>query len=392
MPPDESRTVPDNTAEVCAETHAEKSRNKMTLLRDNVSYRLHDLQQPKIINRLADWRGRHGFSAARLAAAAGISRQTIYAIEAGNYIPNTAVTLRLANVLGVRVEDLFQLPERPASPDIDFLDANFEPGMPVQVARVGNKLIAVCSAPTECYLPPMDTMITAGRQISIDKLDLENRIAIAGCDPAASILGQHLRTAGIEPVFVHRNSTESIALLKQGRVHVAGTHLRGKPPRGQFETFSFARWQEGLVVAHGNPKGIRSVADLARKHIRFVNRESGAGTRQLLDRALARLDIEPGQIRGYQQEAFGHLAAARQVAFGAADCCIATEAAARALGLDFVPLDTARYDFILRRVDVQMPNIQTLLNILHSNRFRRALEAVAGYDTSITGSTSTAGR
>jgi molybdate-binding protein/DNA-binding XRE family transcriptional regulator len=344
------------------------------------------LTPPKITNNLAELRNKRGLSAARLAEAVRITRQAVYAIEADTYVPNTLVTLRIAQVLSVSVEEIFRIPRKPAVADVEFLDPDIRPGMPVQVARVQDRLIAVRPAPPECYLPSMDTTVKPERQIDVHSLELDNRIAIAGCDPAGSIVAYHLRTAGLEPVFIHRNSAESIGLLKQSRVHVAGTHLRGKTARArQFTVIAFAHWQEGLIVAHRNPKRIKTIEDLARKNVRFVNREAGAGTRQLLDAELARLHMTPRQVRGYNHEARGHLAAAREVYAGAADCCIATEAAARAFGLDFIPLDTARYDFVLRRADMDTPIVRSLLNVLHSGQLRRALSRTAGYDTSLAG-------
>lgn len=65
--------------------------------------------QVKIRNNLAHLRLKRGFGATQLAAEVGISRQTIYAIENGSYVPNTAVSLQMAHVLEVRVEELFQV-------------------------------------------------------------------------------------------------------------------------------------------------------------------------------------------------------------------------------------------------------------------------------------------
>lgn len=48
-----------------------------------------------------------------LALTCGITRQALHAIETGAYVPNTVVSLRLAQALACRVEDLSQLPEPP---------------------------------------------------------------------------------------------------------------------------------------------------------------------------------------------------------------------------------------------------------------------------------------
>ena len=143
---------------------------------------------------------------------------------------------------------------------------------------------------------------------------------------------------------------------------MAGTHLRDESTgesnltaigrvfaRKSVAVFTLAVWEEGIVVASGNPKSIRSVADFARQDVAIVNRESGAGSRMLLDAQLHRLGIVGKNVRGYDRTAGGHLQAAWQVRSGDADGCIATRAAARVFGLDFIPLLSERYDLVIRR-------------------------------------------
>ena len=137
----------------------------------------------------------------------------------------------------------------------------------------------------------------------------------------------------------------------------------------------------GMVTARGNPKGIKGVEDLARGDVSIVNREPGAGSRRLLDARLERLGIAPAKVRGYQNEAPGHLPAALQVLRGAADCCIATRAAARMFGLGFIPLASERYDLVIRRPHLDLPGVQAMLDTLSRSAFRRELETLGGYDT-----------
>ncbi len=97
---------------------------------------------------------------------------------------------------------------------------------------------------------------------------------------------------------------------------------------------TFASWEEGIVVRRGNPKAIRSLANLGRKNVTLVNREKGSGSRALFDKGLRRTGIAASAVSGYDNLASGHLAAAKEIASGAADCCIATRSAARCYGLD----------------------------------------------------------
>jgi molybdate-binding protein len=116
-----------------------------------------------------------------------------------------------------------------------------------------------------------------------------------------------------------------------------------------------------------------------------VNREVGAGSRRLLDAQLERLGISSRKIRGYETEMPGHLAAAWQVRTGAADCCIATRGVARVFGLGFLPLASERYDLAIRRQNLDLPPVQTLLDTLSRSSFRRELESLGGYDAAAAG-------
>lgn len=368
---------------------------------------------PEIENNLAALRQKRGLSAAWLANAVGISRQTIYAMEAGSYVPNTAVALRLARVLEVKMEDLFSLTDESPirdlpSENVDLLRGSgpLEPGQPVQLCRVDKRLMASASSPAPWYLPPSDAIVTgratSGRKTKVQVChadgDFHNRILVAGCDPGISVLARHIQTTGIELVLAHRNSSLALALLKEGAVHIAGTHLRDEAsgesnipeigrifPKNAVAVISFAVWEEGILTARSNPKGIRGIEDFARRDIAIVNREEGAGSRGLLDSHLKHLRIDAKKVAGYGNTAPGHLAAAWQVRSGAADACIATRAAARLFGLDFIPLVTERYDLVMRREHLDLPSIRIFLDTLSRSSFRRELESVGGYDTRAAG-------
>jgi molybdate-binding protein len=148
---------------------------------------------------------------------------------------------------------------------------------------------------------------------------------------------------------------------------------------------TFARWEEGFVVAPGNPKNIRGADDLRRRNVALMNREPGSGSRSLLDALIEKVSLAPREIRGYGSVAFGHLSAAHAVQAGESDCCIATRSAAQTFGLDFVPLRSEQYDFVLHRETFRMAAVEALLDTLQRASLRRKLETLAGYDTSQTG-------
>ena len=116
---------------------------------------------------------------------------------------------------------------------------------------------------------------------------------------------------------------------------------------------------------------------MAERGLRYVNRQRGAGTRMLLDFELARRDIAPEAIVGYQREEHTHLAVAATVAAGRADCGLGVLAAARAFGLDFIPVAQEPYDLVFE----PDPILDPLWTLLESDDFRRAVEDLGGYDT-----------
>ncbi len=334
-------------------------------------------------------------SAVALAERAGVSRQTIYGIESGNYAPNTALALKLARLLEVSVEDLFQLADAESDGRAELTVEPTYPGAPLHLARVGRRLVASPWSPEAFALPLFDATATSHpRQGQVDvhwragAFLRGNRLVLAGCDPAVSLLATQVKNAaGIDLLAVPSASARALQMLQDGLVHMAGTHLdrrQTRVPRG-CRTFAFAEWEEGLVTASGNPKGLHAPADLARGGVRIVNREIGSGSRALLDAGLERAGVKPAAVAGYGDTAPGHLAAAWAVKQGKADCCIAPRVAADVFGLSFVPLAAERYELAVLEDLFELPAVQALLGVLNRAAFRRELSALGGYDTQATG-------
>jgi molybdate-binding protein len=282
-----------------------------------------------------------------------------------------------------------------------------QPGQPLRLCNVDRHLVAVAPESGGWCLPTADAVLLesprAGKhsakvRILGDKWKKSPRILLAGCDPSVSFLAQSLQTQGCELVVTYENSSRSLEFLRQGWVHVAGTHMVDKATgktdllpitkmfgRNAIAVISYAIWEEGLVIAQGNPKHITGIADLARKDVHFTNREPGAGCRRLLDDLMLELVISAKQIKGYEKITSGHLPAARLVRSGEVDCCISTQAVARALALDFIPLAQKPYHLVIRRSQLKYPPIQTLLEILGRASFRREVEAYTGYSMRTSG-------
>lgn len=365
-----------------------------------------------IENRLAQIRKKRGAGASDLARRVGVSRQTIYAIEAGTYVPNTEVALRLARELEVGVDELFSL-TGPAKDPVETVTADLlsaspaESGQPVRICQIGSRWVSVPVSASPYYLPEADGIIRQSKRphgrvelVAFAKEEAaQKRLVLAGCDPATGLLARMVeRISGVEVVCAAASSKLALNWLKDGKVHIAGSHLedpatgefnlpfiREQFPGEEFTVVTFARWEEGFVTAPGNPAKIRKVEDLARKGVRFVNRETGSGSRSLLDKLLEQAGMDARRVHGYDRVANGHLAAAYAVVSGDADACLATRSAARTFGLDFVPLRSERYDLAMRKRTADLPAVKAFLDVLQRATLRRKLETLAGYDTSETG-------
>ncbi len=190
-------------------------------------------------------------------------------------------------------------------------------------------------------------------------------------------------------------SLAGLLALSRGEVHFAAAHLhdaatddynlpqvRQLIPGISCALVTLAHRTQGLMVAPGNPKHITGLRDLARRRVRFVNRQRGSGTRGHLDELLRRLKLSTRQIKGYAQEEPTHIAVAAAIAGGHADAGLGIEAAARSFGLDFVPLFKERFDLVMPR-DSQL--IACFCDQLAQDAFRQTVNALGGYDLAETG-------
>ena len=368
-------------------------------------------------NRLRSLRLARGLSQGDLAGRAGVTRQAIYAIEADQYLPTTAVSLRLAGALGVRVEDVFSLVSSGEVIDGEFIGSEpFHDRMRVKVARVGSRTVVRPVSQLGDVLNftvPADGLLrgaVSGKrrgkghvrvELIRDRRLIDEEVVVAGCDPAIFLVGEYLRRRHDKASVVGWTMGSAAALdaVKRSEVHMAGIHvqdaksgewnlpyLRRQLNVAEFTVVTFANWEEGIIVKGGGRKAIKGVADLARKDVRMVNREEGSGARQLLDRSLAKEGISPRQVKGYDRVVASHLEVARFVAEGVADLGLGVRSAATLLGLDFIPLQEERYDLVVpTRHLAQHPGLSMFLDTIVSRPFRAEIEALGGYDTRQTG-------
>ncbi len=375
------------------------------------------------LNRLKEVRTARGLSQGELAARANVTRQAISSIEANRYLPTTVVALQLARVLNASVEDLFSL--QPAGEVIEASlievpgPASFAGSLPrVKVVKVNGRYLArpvTGLGELLSYTVAADGFLESqeasrhGRsdrpavqvRLSRDRQAIEQEIAVAGCDPAIFLAGEHLRRRKDQTTVVGwtMGSTAALQALQRGEVHVAGIHLtddstgesnlpflRRHLKASAYEVITFATWEEGLVVRPGNPKQVRTIADLVRDDVTVINREEGAGARLLLDQRLRAAGFVGSQVKGYDRTAASHLHIARLVSEGQADVGMGIRSAAQSYGLEFIPLQSARYDLVVPKTYLSShPSLQHLFDTLASRPFRSEIAAIGGYDTTDTG-------
>ena len=370
-------------------------------------------------NHLKDIRVSQGLSRGELAGKSGITRQAVSAIESHLYLPTTAVALRLAATLGCHVEDLFSLAEAH-----DVIEGKLIGPLPqrdekiaatrVKVARVGARMVV--RPVTELgealsYTVPADGYVAEAHgqesgamvqvKLSRDRQAIEQQISVAGCDPAIFLAGEHMRRYKDQTSVVGwtMGSMAALRALQQGEVHVAGLHLfdpvtgesnlpflRRALKGSNYEVVTFATWEEGLLVRAGNPKSIREISDVVDPHVTLVNREEGAGARLLLDQRLRAAGINSDRVKGYGTVVAAHFEVARAITSRQADVGVGIRSAAQLFGLDFVPLQAARYDLVVPKAYLKShPTLAHLFETIVSRPFRNEIEALGGYDTSETG-------
>lgn len=188
-----------------------------------------------------------------------------------------------------------------------------------------------------------------------------------------------------------------LALARQG-ADIAGCHLWDEDSNSYNEPYitrmlpgrrvamlTLAHRRLGLIVFPGNPLQIHTLSDLARPNIRFINRQSGAGTRLWLDTRCQQLGVDSTLIQGYENEVRTHLQVAGAVAERQVDVGLGVEAAALAYSLDFVLQTTERYDLVITEEAWELSGVQALVRWLNSAEAHQAITDVGGYDMTETG-------
>ena len=223
-----------------------------------------------------------------------------------------------------------------------------------------------------------------------------NEIIISGQDILLDILARYIEE--LYPDFTvlrsYKGSYNGLYDLYNNKVSIASCHLwdgdndnynvdyvKRLVPGTSCVLINLAYRLQGFYVAKGNPLNIKSFEDLINNKINFVNREKGSGVRVLLDEKLRLLNIDPNCINGYYNEETSHLAVASTVGRGDANVGIGNKKASMQVEtIDFIPIQTERYDFIIKKSDLNNPIYQNIISILSSDKFKNELQGIGGYD------------
>jgi putative molybdopterin biosynthesis protein len=351
--------------------------------------------------RLRLARQARGFSQQQLAGMAGVSRQAVSAVESGLSDPSLRVALALARALGLTVEEMFG-PGSPVSPVSARPVAPLGSGVRVMLAPMGDEFVALplsgASVSRAGFLPAGGLASGSDGRGAHSVRPIEPprpTLVVAGCDPAMPLLETPLGLLD-PPVALSWwscPSEEALRLAAAGLVHAAGAHLRGSSgeyntgPAGELvpqgaEVIGFCSWREGLALRPELAGGVSGVGDVARRGLRLVNREPGSEARSVLDRELAALGIDAGRLPGYDTRATGHLQVAAAIAAGLADAGVASEPAAIAYGLAFIPLTAERFDLVIPAGLAGTREVQALVKVLSSRWLLDQLASLPGYDAS----------
>ncbi|SDY26087.1 molybdopterin biosynthesis protein [Tindallia californiensis] len=240
-------------------------------------------------------------------------------------------------------------------------------------------------------------------ELSRSQEDLSNTIVSIGShDIVMDLIANELqkKNDNLALSSAHVGSMGGIIAMKQKECHLAPIHLldeisgeynieyvRKYFANEKMSMIKLVKRSQGLMVQQGNPKEITSLEDLGREDISMINRQKGAGTRILLDYMMKIKKMDPNLLQGYQREMTTHMAVAVAIKNDTADCGLGVESAAKAMGLDFIPIAWEEYDLLIPQYMLETEKIKRLLEVIRSDSFVKQVMRLGGYDCSQTGKT-----
>jgi putative molybdopterin biosynthesis protein len=218
-----------------------------------------------------------------------------------------------------------------------------------------------------------------------------------------NLLEWSLRESGSGLASLSEGTMRGVERLQRGEVIAAAIHFHGPEVSGNAAEdpnvaalkaipslhdavlVGVTRREQGLLLAPGNPKNLRSLTDVLASGALMAVRQPGAGAQLLLEALLTRLGTSPRSLRRREPPCLTGPDLAATIRAGHADCGIATRAAAKSAGLDFVPLLWESFDLLMRQRSYFRPHMQALVGFLREDRLTMRATELSGYDTSDAG-------
>ena len=281
----------------------------------------------------------------------------------------------------------------------------------IKLGRVGDRLIAtplsrgagvimsLVRADGTLVIPQNSEGVEAGEKVKVELLkdmeEIDNTlVSIGSHDLIMDIISNRMQKSYDKHFLssAHVGSMGGIMALKRGETHIAPIHLldtntgeynvsyaKRYLPNEKLALIKGVKRIQGLMVSKGNPKDIKGFKDLSSRDIIFVNRQRGAGTRILVDYELEKSGIKTEEIIGYDREMTTHMAVAAAITSGTADVGVGVYSAAKAMGLDFIPIGEEHYDFLIPMKYLQSELTNAFLEVITSQDFKEELLAMGGY-------------
>ncbi|MCQ8212918.1 molybdopterin biosynthesis protein [Cetobacterium somerae] len=260
------------------------------------------------------------------------------------------------------------------------------------LARGAGITTSLSKADAILEIPKSIEGIEAGERVKVKLLKPlkeidDNLVSIGSHDIVMDLIGDSIKLCS-----THVGSFGGILAIKQKNTDIAPIHMLDEEsgeynisfikkyfPNEDMTLVKGVERIQGLMVEKGNPLNIKSIEELFKKNIRFVNRQRGSGTRILLDYWLKKEGLDFRKLNGYDYEVATHLDVAMAIKNGIAEAGLGIMEAAKIADLEFIPLSKEEYDFLISPEIKNDKKIQEFIEFLKSDFLKEKIGNLEGY-------------